>query len=611
MNQSELLCDSFSSRQWHLMAYLVIVFLGCVLYGHTLHAPFYYDDIINLVDEPVHKRSLDYAFRNLFNPRGIGTLTFALNYYFGGLDPVGYHVVNIAIHLLTSCVIFGILAQLVPGLPGLSLTGALVFMAHPLQTQSVTYIVQRYTSLSGLFLFVAILLFRLACRHLNRDGIKSIPFIAFYAAALVCGAAAVYTKQNAAVLPLLLLLLLYFFNDRQMRHKKLVVLVIPFFIAPLYQIYVQVALPVLSRSGISATAAISSLGQAGNEGIAAATPLTYLVTEFSVIWLYIRLLFVPVHQALIYNYPMVGTLFGVTSIMSFLGIVFLLFVAYKLRNKHKLIACGIIWFFVGLMVESTLIPLDPVFEHRLYLSLFGFALVVIALIRMIASKNAILAVSVLLVVIYGVLTWQRNSLWNSPAAFYEDNLKRAPGKVWLYMCLGTMYIEQKQYARAEILLKRAIELRPDYLKGYNNLATLYDLTGRPEQALAAYRRAAAIDPRDAKVYTNMGAVFAGLKKWDEAIVQHTIAISLKPDYALAYYNLGVAHYSNGNLAQALNSFRKASELVPDDEDVLYNLALVSAESGDLKSARHITSRLTAINPGRGASLAAEISQTDK
>lgn len=603
--------DGISKRQWHVIAGIFIVFLGCILYGHTLNAPFYYDDIISLVEEPVHRRDLNYAFKNIFQPRGIATLTFGLNYHFGELNPFGYHLVNIIIHVLTSYVVFCVFALFVPGSPAMALTGALIFLAHPLQTQSVTYIVQRYTSLSALFLFSATLLFCHACQHLRRKDSSTTVFAALYAAAIICGIAAVYTKQNAAVMPILLFLAVHFFIDQQMRLQKLALLVSPFVIAPLYQMYMQVMVPIMNVSGTSTTAAISSLSLAGNEEVAAATPFTYLVTEFGVIWLYIRLLFLPVKQALIYNYPMVDTFFGMKSIAAFLGILVLLTVAFMLRKKQNLIACGIFWFFAGLAVESSFIPLDPVFEHRLYVSLFGFALVAIGLLRMIPSRRTVLAACIALTGVYGALTWQRNALWNDPIAFYEDNLKRAPDKVWLHMCLGTLYLEGKQYPRAEILLKRAIELRPNYFKGYNNLATLYDLTGRPEPALEAYKRAAEIDPRDAKVHTNMGAVFAGQKRWNEAIAQHKIALAIKPEYALAHYNLGVALYSNGSTTDALRSFRNAVALAPRDEDALYNLALVSSETGDVTAAQQTASYLATLNPERGAKLAAEIATMKK
>lgn len=599
--------ERISKRQWLVIASISIVCLGGILYGHTMNAPFYYDDIISLVDEPVHHRDLSYSFNNIFQPRGIANLTFGLNYHFGGLDPAGYHMVNIVIHILTSFVIFGILLLIVPDSPGMALTGALIFQTHPLQTQSVTYVVQRYTSLSALFLFCAILLFCHACQRLSREGSSSAVFISLYLTALACGTAAVYTKQNAAVLPILLLLAMYLIVDRQIHIRKRVFLVMPFFVAPLHQMFMQVALPIINRSGgTTTTATISSLSQAGNAEVAAATPLTYLATEFGVIWLYIRLLFLPVKQALIYNYPMAKSFLDIKSMVALSGIILLLAVAFAIRKKHALIACGIIWFFAGLAVESTLIPLDPIFEHRLYVSLFGFALVVIGLLRMIPSKRNAYTAGIVLVGIYGILTWQRNALWNDPIAFYEDNLKRAPDKVWLYMALGTLYLEHKQYSRAETFLKKAIELRPDYFKGYNNLATLFDLTGRPELALEAYKRAASIDPLDAKVHTNMGAVFAGQKKWNEAIAQHRMALSIKPEYALAHYNLGVALYSNGNRADALKSFRYAVALAPRDEDALYNYALVSSETGDLNTARQSVSQLTALNPERGARLAAEI-----
>ena len=128
-----------------------IVLLGSILYSNTLHVPWYMDDINNILDnQAVH--SLGEAWQALFtSARGFVNLTFAVNYALGGDNVVGFHVVNIAIHLLTSCLVFLLLKRVFRRNGLFAVGGALIFLAHPLQTQAVTYIVQRATGLAALF----------------------------------------------------------------------------------------------------------------------------------------------------------------------------------------------------------------------------------------------------------------------------------------------------------------------------------------------------------------------------------------------------------------------------------------------------------------------------
>lgn len=596
-----MLFDRLSGRQRDVLACIFIVCVGLLIYSHTLKAPFYFDDIVHIVESSPSRRDLAMALHNIFNSRGIADLTFALNYSYGGLDVTGYHVVNIFIHLASSVVVYSIMTLLVQGTGWVPFAGALIFLTHPLQTQSVTYIIQRYTSLSGLFLLLCTMFFCRAYQRFSGDRRYSALFCGCYVSALCCGAAAVFTKQNAAVIPVLLMLVVCFFIEQHGRYVRVVALVAPFAVAPLCQVYTQLINPVFMQKSSIATVTMVADGT-----VAAATPLTYLVTEFSVIWLYIRLLFLPYGQALVYDYPLVANLFTTSNVVAFIGILVLLGAAFVFRNKNKMISCGILWFFVGLAVESTIIPLDPVFEHRLYVPLFGFVLVTLGLVRLIPSAKIGFIVFLFLVGSYGVLTWQRNALWSDPVAFYEDNLKRAPGKEWIYVDLGKLYIERQKFDRAETLLRRALELSPTDYKAYNNLGTLYDLTGRPENALSAYRQAITIDPLFAEAYTNLGAVYAGQKRWKDAISQYSIAISIKPDFAMAYYNLGVARYSTDDLPGACAAFRMAAELAPTNLDILYNWGIASAETGNVPTALGIVPRIINIDPVRGKQLAAEI-----
>ncbi|NTU60416.1 MAG: tetratricopeptide repeat protein, partial [Deltaproteobacteria bacterium] len=181
--------------------------LGVLVYAHTLHAPWYLDDHSSILANDA-VRNLGEAFSvALEGDRGLTNLTFALNFALGGVRVAGYHLVNIALHLAVSCLTYLLLKRVFPGRRDLALGGSLLFVCHPVQTQAVTYVVQRMTTLSALFFFLGLYLYvRALERGLPAPRGGSGAAKLRYAGALLCGAAAVLVKQNTAVLPVALLL---------------------------------------------------------------------------------------------------------------------------------------------------------------------------------------------------------------------------------------------------------------------------------------------------------------------------------------------------------------------------------------------------------------------
>ncbi len=612
------------NSQWrgNLPAFAVIVFVGALLYGHTLNVPWYLDDLRAIVENrTIHQ--LSEAVADLFSGRGLTNLTFALNYRFGGTDVFGYHLVNITIHLVTACLVFLLFKRVFRERLLLAVGGALVFVAHPLQTQAVTYIVQRMTSLAALFFFLAVYLYVRARE--SSDENSTLHWL-FYGGALFCGALAVLTKQNTAVLPVALILFDRYFllQERRITWKKLLLYSAPFALVPVAVAIRSLVVPLLTEGGISHIGGMPDLVHLRN-----LSPVNYLVTEFSVIWVYLRLLFIPYGQALDYDLPIVATIWQWKNALAFAGILGLLATAAFLRKRMPYISFGILWFFLGLAVESTIIPLDPVFEHRLYIPMFGFAMVIMAAVGRLNQRHAMISL-VLLLAVLSALTWQRNALWNDPVAFHTDNLRKAPRSERVHLDLANVYRKQGNLEEAQRLYERALQINPGYVlihinlsmvyaaqgqhqkaadlllegirispyrfKLYNNLGAIYNYMGRHKDAALYLKKGAELEPYNAMVHFNLASAYYRLGLIDQAVYHYQRSIELEPNDPEKYFNLGLALHRKGNLNKALQAFQTAGQINPGHASTWFNAGLVSVELGDFASAQRSLAQLRRIDP---------------
>ena len=371
-----------------IFSLISITILCTIIYSNTFDASWHFDDNTAIVE--------NYSIRDLKGTilaggsRWIGFITFALNYHFGKLDVFGYHLVNICIHLISAILVYFLvlLSFKTPYLKdtkishykaSLSLASGLIFVAHPIQTQAVTYIVQRFTSLATLFyLFSLVLFIKARLQNLGGKRFYSPSHLGCYLGSLLAAYLAMKTKEISITLPAIILLYEFCFFSPSLRAllRKLLYLIpflLTFFIVPLSRY--GIGLIGISGGTFIGIAEVGDvIGQATQE--TKAIPRThYLLTQFNVIVTYIRLLFFPVNQNLDYDYTISRTLFEFPTLLSFLFLVFTVIFGVWMFRRSRLISFGIFWFFVTLSVESSIIPIrDVIFEHRVYLPSVGFVI---------------------------------------------------------------------------------------------------------------------------------------------------------------------------------------------------------------------------------------------
>ncbi|KAF0146401.1 MAG: hypothetical protein FD156_69 [Nitrospirae bacterium] len=486
-------------KKYIIIAFAVIFLLSIFSYSRIFNGEFQFDDDTSVIENPYVNGASKYSCRNLAGSIGNGsrpftTITFALNYKLGGLDVRWYHLTNFFIHIFNGLLISGIvlLTMRSPKLPAdyadralsVALISTAIFLLHPIQTEAVSYISQRYESLASLFYLCSLLAYieaRLVRQGLGvrGQGVHATRYT-LYAASIIFGILAIYSKEIAITLPVVILLYdFYFLEDRPFLER---------IAGP--GIFIGLAL----ITGILIIYGFSKSIDAGFS-VKAFTPWEYLMTQFRVLTAYIRLIFLPVNQNLDYDFRISRSFFEAETALSFIFLLMLLFSALLLFKKWRLGSFFILWFFIILAPTSTIIPIiDPIFEHRVYLASAGIFVIISDVLSKWASmqkeggtynRTAICIVAVLIVLL-SAATFQRNRVWETKLSLWEDAAKKSPMKSRVHNNLGNCYMLQSKHFRAIEEYKKAIALNKNNIEAYYNLAINLDNVGLLKQAVEYY-----------------------------------------------------------------------------------------------------------------------------
>ena len=595
---------------------LIIGVFGFLIYSNTFNAHFELDDDEYIIQnsaikdlsyflEPSKVMGLtDVAinFRYAFITRIVGYFTLALNYHLHGLDVTGYHVFNILVHIINALLLY-FLIRLIFQTPFFSdvtpdhtlappitpdifaLCSALIFVSHPVQTQAVTYITQRFASLATLFFLLSILAY-VKSRLSSSTPVK----YGLYGFALMSAVTAMLVKEISFTLPVVIVLFEFFFF--QGKYGKRALLLFPF---ALTMLVIPAAL--LTAQGSFSIEGIDQSMKTLASGPEVAR-MDYLFTQFRVIVTYIRLLFLPVNQNLDYDYPVYHSFFALPVFFSFLFLLFLFFLGvyflYRSIDKDKegrhylrLISLGILWFFITISVESSIIPIqDVIFEHRIYLPSAGFIMVIMTAVSMAVRKirnravsRAIVAGIAGIICILGGAAYARNSVWKTNTSLWEDVVIKSPSKARPHNNLGVAYDQKGRTDDAirEYLL--AIQINPEYDEAHYNLGVTYDKKGLTEAAIKELRTAILIYPGYSQAYNNLGIIYAKKGRTREAVRAFLAEKKIVPDSVKAYNNLGIVYGREGRTEEAIHEFLAAIQIDPDYADAHYNLGITYKKQG--------------------------------
>jgi hypothetical protein len=315
-------------KYFNLLAIILICLLGITIYSNTLHSPFHLDDEFSITDNfSIRNISNIKAIWKIWPPRFISNLSLAINYHFGKLDVRGYHAFNIFIHLLSAIAVWW-LVLLILSSPAMrdtniakskdimALFAGLIFVSHPIQTQGVTYIIQRTTSLAALFYILSVCLY--AKSRLSHKSAKS---LYYYVSSLAFAILAMFTKEFTATLPIAIILyeMSFLKDDKKIRWKYLSPFFVLLFLIPVTMLLAKPVLYIKEKT----------LG----------IPLSnYLFTQFRVIVTYIRLLILPINQNVDYDYRISKSPFEAPVLFSLLFLAAIFSAALVLHRRHRLMS---------------------------------------------------------------------------------------------------------------------------------------------------------------------------------------------------------------------------------------------------------------------------------
>ncbi len=526
----------------------VIAFLAVGVYLNSVKGDFLWDDAHLIVENRHIKEGV--KIRDIFTEdvrgvrgarsyfyRPLQNLTFALDYGLYGLDPRGYHITNILLHV-SACVLVFLLVKALFADALLSFLTGLFFAVHPAHTEAVAYISGRADPLAAVFLLAAFIFYVLSDKT---QGDKDARIRVIAAAPATAGfyILALLSRESALVFPLL----------------------IPVYHAAFQKkIDIKRLLPVLTISAVYVIIRLTLLGHLLPRTQAHGAFWQRVPGFFAALTNYLKILIVPLGLHMDYG-DRVFSMAGPEAILGLFIFMFFVFLALKKRRDNRVFAFSVFWFFAALLPHANIYPVNAYMaEHWLYLPSIGFFLLLattvlslraplsgakqpkLGLLRRFAPRNDGLAIiaGLIFIIFFGYLTVRQNHYWADPQRLYERTVRLAPHSSTAHNNLAVIYGKKGRMDEAERLLRKALEADPENAGAMVNLGVVYRSRGMTEKAIGMYKRALKTAPRSVKALYNLGNAYYGAGRYSEAVRAYGQVMEIEPGYRSVKANLEAA-----------------------------------------------------------------------
>lgn len=565
--------------QW-LIPSLILMLIPILAYYPSLHYSFQFDDIAN-ISKFYSIRHHTFSTIFLTGTRWISYWWNTINYSIAKFDPYVYRTGNLVLHLMNGIMLFFLLLTALSNLRKrsffsdyklpLAYLTATLFLLHPVQTQTVSYVIQgQLEGLACLSILTMCFCFLYAQR--KNGFVKYIVLLLMYFLGfLSCG-----TKEITIMAPFLIMLIDWFFvsqgNFREFE-KKLPIHGFLFII--IWGMYLYLLKPSFFKSifGLSIQAH-NNIGNVLTENPGdAIKPLHFCISQFKVILHYLAMFIWPFNISVEYDWKLVKNFFAIDCIAPFLLLVSLGFGCFSLLKKNSIsvVAFGLLWFAVSIAPRSTIIPSSELLaDYKTYSASIGiFLLIAASLIKAIellydywqgSNERKIIiyyCCITLLMFPLGFLTYMRNKVWSSSENFWTNIIENAPGKARAYNNLGVALSEQGRMEDSIPYYKKAIKMDRLYPDPWNNLAVAYSITNKLDLAIETLKQALKIHRNYPEGYNNLASFFITKKDYPLAEQMIQCALTLRPHYGKAYFNLGKLLLEKGEHEKAFEAFKAA------------------------------------------------------
>jgi len=589
--------EAGGSPGWMRFGAVLLILAAGVVYANSLDGALMYDNVPHIVEND-RIRTLFPPWHLLSHRRPVVELSLAINYALGGLEPWGYHVFNIGVHVLSGLMLYGVLRRLLgderrstyvlTSAEPLAISCALLWLVHPLQTQSVTYVIQRGESLMGLFYLTTVY-----C--VLRGSVSASPRRWYFAAVSAC-ALGMCSKAVMVTAPVAVLLLdaCLLAGGWRAALRRRCGLYLGLGATWLLLVPLGIVGSVLDADNTTATVGF---------GTPEVTWREYLLTQPAVLLRYLRLTVWPAGQCLDYGWPAADSLGE--AVLPGLVILVLLAVTGALLVRRRPLGAAAGWFFLVLAPTSSFIPIqDPIYEHRMYLPLAGLVvLIVVGAHRLLnagygaAAGRQVLVGSIVAATALGAVSAARNRVYASSLRMWRDVVAKRPenerGRYNLGRALQRAGMEEEALREYE----RAVELNPSFAMPYNNLALARKKAGRLDEAVALFRKVLTLKPRFPEALTNLAAILLDRGELEEARTLLERATALEPGLALPHYFLGRVYARLGEFDRAIASFEQARAREATVPTLHYHLGHALANTGRFAEAARAFSQELEVNPG--------------
>lgn len=589
----------------------LLIVLTASVYTGALDNSFHYDDFHAIVNNPA-VRSLD-SIPNFFvsaslaseerharNYRPLLYTSYALNYAAAGFSPVGFHLVNLLLHLLSVSLLY-VLVFRVSGRSDMALLAAAIFALHPMNAEAVNYITARSSVLSSLLMLSSLL-----CFIRYRGSLMNAPRQAagrswfYYGASLLFMFLAFLSKETAWVLPAFFLLydVCFFFTASR---------------KSLYEA-AHAYLPILLIFGLGLWVRTELMGGGPVLAVPSEKLSMAFLTSLHLFRTYLFLMVWPHPLSIEHDLGRVQSLSEPGVLLSLTVVSALLLIGLAAFRFSRWVSFCIFWFFLSLGPLAYL----PFFtnvalfqENRGYMAVMAFSVFLAwVFVGGWRSKDAVKNASgrqvgaalkwafiCLLLVSYGMMDISRNRAWADDLSLWSDAVKKAPQSVTAHYNLGLAYQKAGRWEESIGKIQQLLQARPDYPKAHYNLGLAFTMTGRLALAEAAYQEAIRVKPRDSRAYYNLGVIYLRQGRLEAAQNAYEEALKMDPNLAEAHNNLGQVYERLGRRPAAIQAYLSALKVKPSYAKARHNLGLAYQRAGRLAQAEQAFRQLIVQTPG--------------